>query len=58
MRFIRWYYPEKAYPIELDARIISTLVASEANETLEHIADLIRYGPLVFEKFPDWLYFL
>jgi len=57
-RFIRWYYPEKAYPIELDARIISTLVASEANETLEHIADLIRYGPLVFEKFPDWLYFL
>jgi len=57
-RFIRWYYPEKAYSIELDARIVSYLVASEANESLEHIADLIRYGPLVFEKFPDWLYLL
>lgn len=57
-RYLQQYYPKKAYSIELDARIISYLVARESHESLEHIADLIRYGPLVFHSFPDWLYFL
>ena len=56
-KYFQQYYPKEAHSIELDARIISYLVASEANESLEHIADLIRYGPLVFQSFPDWLYF-
>jgi hypothetical protein len=57
-QFFQQYYPRETHSIELDARIISYLVASEVNESLEHIADLIHYGPLVFQSFPDWLYFL
>jgi hypothetical protein len=57
-RYLQQYYPREAHSIELDARIIGYLVASEANESLERIADLIQYGPLVFQSFPDWLYFL
>lgn len=57
-KYLQQYYPKEAHSVELDARIISYLVASEANECLEHIADLIHYGPLVFQSFPDWLYFL
>jgi len=57
-RYLQQYYPREAHSIELDAHIIGYLVASDANESLEHLADLIRYGPLVFQNFPDWLYFL
>jgi len=57
-RYLQQYYPRKAHSIELDARIISYLVAREPNESLEHIADVIHYGPLVLQSFPDWLYFL
>jgi len=57
-RYLQQYYPREAHSIELDARIIGYLVASEANESLEHLADLIHYGPLIFQSFPDWLYFL
>ena len=57
-KYLQQYYPRETRSIELDARIIGYLVASEANESLEHIADLIHYGPLAFQSFPDWLYFL
>lgn len=57
-KYLQQYYPREARSIELDARIISYLVARESNESLEHIADLIHYGPLTFQSFPDWLYFL
>jgi len=57
-RYLQQYYPKETHAIELDARIIGCLVASEANESLEHIADLIHYGPLTFQSFPEWLYFL
>ena len=57
-KYLQQYYPREARSIELDARIIGYLAASEANESLEHIADLIHYGPLVFQRFPEWLYFL
>ena len=57
-KYFQQYYPREARSIELDARIIGYLVASETTESLEHIADLIHYGPLVFHSFPDWLYSL
>jgi len=55
--FLR-YYPRHIHSVELDAEIIGYLVASEANESLERIADLIRYGPLVLQSLPEWPYFL
>ncbi|MFQ6067461.1 MAG: hypothetical protein ACE5K3_09325 [bacterium] len=57
-KYLQQYYSRETHSMELDARIISYLVASEANESLEHIADLIHYGPLALQSFPDWLYFL
>jgi len=57
-RYLQQYYTRETHAIELDARIIGYLVASEANESLEHLADLIHYGPLTFQSFPEWLYFL
>jgi hypothetical protein len=57
-KYLQQCYPREAHSIKLDARIISYLVASEASESLERIADLIHYGPLAFQSFPDWLYFL
>jgi hypothetical protein len=41
-KYLQQYYPKEAHSMELDARIISYLVASDAKESLEHIADLIR----------------
>jgi len=57
-RYLQQYDQTKAHSIELDARIISYLAIRESSESLEHIADVIHYGPLTFQSFPDWLYFL